>query len=62
MKSQFCVKALVVLFTIDEEGDDDTAALEGNREDEDDEEFGSIVCGLFAFAVLEKEMEERGSC
>ena len=43
MKSQFCVNALVVLLTIDEEGDEDNAVLEGNKDDEDEEEFGNIV-------------------
>ena len=62
-KSQFCVKALVVLFTMDDdEGDDAKVLVEGNNDEDDKVALGSIDCGLLALDVLEYEIDDRGNC
>ncbi len=62
IKSQFCVKALVVLLTIDDDEDEDEAVVDGNNGDDDRDELGRIDWGLFAFDVLENDIDDKGNC
>ena len=51
----------MVLFTIDEDAEDD-GIVDGNNDDDDRDVLDDIGCGLLALAVLENDIEDNGNC